>query len=137
MCLYELDFLGNIRWSRTSVHNPHCVGPRVSCAPNFGEWRVVAGGPAVAFTSTVNGRFESVVGSLRQGHVFDTSTATCPTRGIGDGDGDGAARVMLHSERGLWLSQCSSNGTSSSVRKLPVCRSGNNCDCQFGAAASS
>jgi hypothetical protein len=40
------------------------VGPCVSCAPNFAAWRVVAGGPAVAFTSTVNGRFESVVGSM-------------------------------------------------------------------------
>jgi hypothetical protein len=122
--------------SRTSVHNPHCVGPYVSCAPNFGAWRVVAGGPAVAFTSTVNGRFESAVGSLRQGHVFDTSTTTCPTRGIGIGDG--AARVMPRSERGLWLSQRKfERDVVECLCKLPVCRSGDNCECKFGVAASS
>jgi hypothetical protein len=68
------------------------------------------------------------------GHVFDTST-TCPTCGIGIGDG--AARVMPRSERGLRLSQRSLTGTSSSVCNLPVCRSGDNCDCKFGASASS
>jgi hypothetical protein len=110
------------------------VGPCVSCAPNFGAWRVVAGGPAVAFTSTVNGRFESVVGSLRQG-MFSTRQLR-RVRRVASASA-AAARVMPRSERGLLLSQRSLNGTSSSACKLPVCRSGDNCNCKFGVAASS